>query len=117
VRLSADSLLAVFARLCIAVQPTLMGPYYAYIAGAGAPGGVQHANLAFACCFAVFVSVCLSALFNIRAYLEDPFVLEGPDSLDIRRDMGEVALLLGLNTRIQPHEAHEPSALTHIVVE
>ena len=107
----------VFARLCILVQPCLMGPYWAYVAGAGAPEGAQHANFAFAVCFSVFVGVCLSALFNIRFYLEDPFVSEGPDSLDVRRDMGEVALLLGQTLKAAPREAHDPSALTRILVE
>jgi hypothetical protein len=87
---------SVFARLFILISPFLMGPYWAYIAGAGAPDGVQHTNFAFSCVLAVAISVALSALFNVRYALEDPFVSGNPDSLDVRRDMSETVRLLWL---------------------
>jgi hypothetical protein len=41
--------------------------------------------------------VALSALFNIRHALEDPFEPTSPDAVNVRRDMGETQMLLWLS--------------------
>ncbi len=83
----------VFSRVYIMLHPFIMGPYYAYIGGAGQAQGAQT-NYAFAVMLAVFTTFALSALFNIRYALEDPFSGDGLDSINVRRDMGENAHLL-----------------------
>lgn len=68
-----------FARLMIFLHTFLMGPYYAYIAGAGFQGGEGssrvHTNYAFALFLAVSTSLALSALFNIRRAHPRPSIL------------------------------------------
>jgi hypothetical protein len=79
----------VFARLYIMLHPFIMGPYYTWIALGGSNSG-GRTNFAFAVMLAEFTTLALSALFNIRYALEDPFTSDcGIDSINVLRDMQE----------------------------
>lgn len=83
----------VFARLYIMLHPFIMGPYYAFIAIGN--GSIARTNYAFAVMLAEFTTLALSALFNIRYAMEDPFTSDsGPDSINLARDMQETERML-----------------------
>lgn len=103
----------VFARLYILLHPFIMGPYYAYIAGVGIRGGQEHTNFAFAVMLAVLTSVALSALFNIRYALEDPFVEGSLDTIRVRADFAENARLLQMSAKGGPlYDMERPGCKT-----
>lgn len=67
-------------------------------AGPILPTAAAHASYGFALALALVTTVALSALFNIRWAIEDPFV--GPlDVLDVRKDMGETIHSLQITCR------------------
>jgi hypothetical protein len=68
--------LRAFARLYILVHPLFVGPYYAWVAGAGRDSSDNwpfQTSLGFAIALAIFTAVAMQGLFNVEVGLEDPF--------------------------------------------
>ena len=92
--------LRAFARLYILTHPFFIGPYYAWVAGAGRnldelAGWPWQTNLAFAISLAVFTGVAMQGLFNVQLGMEDPFdETEGLDDVRLHKIFGEVERLL-----------------------
>eukprot|EP00038_Savillea_parva_P009531 m.184132 g.184132 ORF g.184132 m.184132 type:complete len:413 (+) comp16043_c0_seq1:85-1323(+) len=86
-----------FARAFILLTPIVMGPYYAYLAGAGeeAQFGV---GLPFACFFSFLASMSMQGLFSIRVWLEDPFFdgqsKKATDTIDLHEQFVSVIRVL-----------------------
>lgn len=84
-----------FARIFILLTPIVMGPYYAYLAGAGDSDGV---GLPFACFFSFLASMSMQGLFAVRLKMEDPFSdgerKAGRDTIDLDRHFGALTRLV-----------------------
>lgn len=94
------SLPSTFSRVYIWAHPFVMGPYYAYIAGAGA---VQGTNTAFACSLAAVTSLAVCALLNARYAMEDPFDdRHSPDAVHAGKDFAELHRMLGATAEGAP---------------
>eukprot|EP00793_Prasinoderma_coloniale_P004225 PRCOL_00006401-RA len=90
--------LRAFGRLYILTHPFFIGPYYAWVAGAGRVEASQwpfQANLGFAIALAIFTGVAMQGLFNIAIGLEDPFDdTEGLDDVRVEKIFGELEIRL-----------------------
>jgi hypothetical protein len=80
--------LRAFARLYILLHPVFVGPYYAWVAGAGRDNNVDswpfQTSLGFAIALAIFTGVAMQGLFNVEVGLEDPFdESEGLDNVRV----------------------------------
>ena len=84
-------------RLPHPLLPPARQPYYAYIAGvARDAGGGDTAstgltNVGFAASLAGVTALALSALFNARYSLEDPFLPDALDGIHVAREFDEIA--------------------------
>jgi hypothetical protein len=79
-----------YAHVAVWAHPFIMGPYYAWVAGAGGAHPDGAAGLGFAIFLAVATAVSLSALVNARYALEDPFVPGLLDTIRVGKELGLV---------------------------
>jgi hypothetical protein len=90
--------LRAFARLYILVHPVFVGPYYAWVAGAGRDSSDNwpfQTSLSFAIALAIFTAVAMQGLFNVEVGLEDPFdESEGLDNVRVGIIFREIERLI-----------------------
>jgi len=93
--------LRAFARLYILLHPLFVGPYYAWVAGAGRDNNVDswpfQTSLGFAIALAIFTAVAMQGLFNVEVGLEDPFdESEGLDDVRVGIIFGEMERIISM---------------------
>lgn len=99
-----------YSRLFIWAEPLILGPYFAWIAGANAPKESQT-NLGFAVALSVITAASLSGLYNIRYHIEDPFATGSLDTIRVRHDFLELQRQLRLRVRRAGHAGGETGIL------
>jgi len=88
-----------FGRAYLIMLPWFFGPYFAFVAGLG---DTEETNKGFALALAAFTFLVLIGLINAGRLLEDSFLEQGFDHINVREEMA--LLIQGINFHFEQAE-------------